>query len=238
MSFVRNNISRLTLFDKGYYLTSREQEFLNALKENLQYKTDEESEALPEQEKNKCIFPKRIYWMTESEKTAYKKFKDCIENNKDLKEIADLTDEEQATLTQWFSSSAEEFHQKFDDYCKFIKNEKIHAENIEAERKNYKAELDRLSARAKVYTNHAERLQAALKGAMEILKVPKMKTELFTANIQNTQYKIEARAGSDLSKVPEVYLKPRELDTKTIKDAIKLYAMVSAISVNSCRVIP
>ena len=28
MSFVRNNISRLTLFDKGYYLTSREQEFL------------------------------------------------------------------------------------------------------------------------------------------------------------------------------------------------------------------
>lgn len=133
----------------------------------------------------------------------------------------ELTDEEQNTLTQWFSSSAEEFHQKFDDYCKFIKNEKIHAENIEAERKNYKAELDRLSARAKVYTNHAERLQAALKGAMEILKVPKMKTELFTANIQNTQYKIEARAGSDLSKVPEVYLKPRELDTKTIKDAIK-----------------
>lgn len=134
----------------------------------------------------------------------------------------ELTDEEQNTLTQWFSSSAEEFHQKFDDYCKFIKNEKIHAENIEAERKNYKAELDRLSARAKVYTNHAERLQAALKGAMEILKVPKMKTELFTANIQNTQYKVEARAGSDLSKVPEVYLKPRELDTKTIKEAIKL----------------
>lgn len=134
----------------------------------------------------------------------------------------ELTDEEQNTLTQWFSSSAEEFHQKFDDYCKFIKNEKIHAENIEAERKNYKAELDRLSARAKVYTNHAERLQAALKGAMEILKVPKMKTELFTANIQNTQYKIEARAGSDLSKVPEVYLKPRELDTKTIKDSLQL----------------
>lgn len=132
-----------------------------------------------------------------------------------------LTDEEQTTLQEWFSASAEDFYKKFDDYCKFIKNEKIHADNIDAERKNYKAELDRLSARAKVHANHAERLQAALKGAMEILKVPKMKTELFTAGIQNTQYKVEARAGSDLKNVPDEYLKPRELDSTAIKEAIK-----------------
>lgn len=44
---------------------------INALKENLQDKTDEEFKALPEQEKNKCIAHDRYRWMTESEITAY-----------------------------------------------------------------------------------------------------------------------------------------------------------------------
>lgn len=133
----------------------------------------------------------------------------------------ELNEEETAIVEEWFNCTKDDFKNKADSYCKLIKNLKIRAENIDNERKTYKAELDRLAGRAKVAGNTADRLQKMLQSSMESLGIPTVKTELFSLNIQNTAMSVKPRAGSDLSDVPEKFLKPRELDTTAIKEAIK-----------------
>lgn len=131
------------------------------------------------------------------------------------------TPEEQEQMKSWFECSIGEFDGKFDNYCKFIKNLKISAESVEAERKAHKNEIDRLSKRSKALENRAKTVQNLLWFCMQRLGLKKYKTNLFTANEQNTQIQIEQLAGTTLDAVPERFLKPRELDTSAIKDAIK-----------------
>ena len=131
------------------------------------------------------------------------------------------TPEEQEQMKAWFECSIGEFDGKFDNYCKFIKNLKISAESVEAERKAHKNEIDRLSKRSKALENRAKTVQNLLWFCMQRLGLKKYKTNLFTANEQNTQIQIEQLAGTTLDAVPERFLKPRELDTSAIKDAIK-----------------
>ena len=131
------------------------------------------------------------------------------------------TEDELETMKTWFDCSVEEFNGKFDNYCKFIKNLKIKAECVEAEKKAHKSEIDRLTKRAKAYENRAKSVQGLLWYCMQKLKLKKYKTDLFTVNEQNTQIQIVALAGADLTTVPDRFLKPRELDTSAIKDAIK-----------------
>lgn len=131
------------------------------------------------------------------------------------------TDEELATMQKWFEVSSADFEKKFDNYCKFIKNLKIEAAIADDERKNYKAELDRLSKRSKAFENRAKSVNGLLWFAMQNLGMKKYKTALFSAGEQNTQIKIEPLAGSTLKEVPDEFLKPREIDTNAIKTAIK-----------------
>lgn len=159
-----------------------------------------------------------LYAITNDMESIFKLIESAVDEDGNPRE---LTEEEQEIMKQWFACSKEEFDNKFDSYCKLIKNYKIHAQNIDAERKSYKDELDRLSKRAKVCSNNADRLQGMLRWSMDVLGIKNKKTELFTANVQNTQMQVTQRAGTTLENVPDCYLKPRELDTTAIKQAIK-----------------
>jgi hypothetical protein len=136
-------------------------------------------------------------------------------------EPREATPEELEQMKEWFDVSTEAFNNKFDDYCKFIKNLKISAEIVDGEKKAHKAEMDRLTKRAKALENRAKNVQNLLWFCMQRLKLKKFKTNLFSAQEQNTQISIQPLLGSKLDKVPERFLKPRELDVSAIKDAIK-----------------
>lgn len=161
---------------------------------------------------------KSLYEITGDIEAAYKLIQDAVDEDGTPRE---LTDEELSYVRECFEVSEEEFINKFDSYCKFIKNLKNSAANAENERKTFKEEMDRLSKRAKVADNTAQRIQGMLRWGMEKIGMKKYKTDLFSAGIQNTQLKIEPRAGDDLSGVPEKFLKPRELNISAIKEAIK-----------------
>lgn len=130
-------------------------------------------------------------------------------------------EEELETMKEWFTCSIADFEKKFDNYCRFIKNLKIEATVADEERKAYKSEIDRLSKRSKAFENRAKSVQGLMQFCMDSLKLKKYKTALFSAGMQNTQISIRPVDGSRLEKVPDEYLKPRELDTAAIKNAIK-----------------
>lgn len=159
-----------------------------------------------------------LYAITEDLKALNKLMEEMVDDEGTPREP---TEEELETMKKWFECSQADFEQKFDNYCKFIKNLKIEAEAADGERKAYKGELDRLSKRAKAFENRAKSVNGLLWFAMQNLGMKKYKTALFSAGEQNTQIKIEPLAGSDLKEVPEEFLKPRELDTAAVKDAIK-----------------
>lgn len=131
------------------------------------------------------------------------------------------TEEEFEIMKQWFHDTEAEFKTKFDNYCRFIKNIKMSAEHADSERKLYKAELDRLSRRAKAFENTAKRVQDCLFWNMERIGIGKYKTDLFSANIQNTRKTVKTYDGFDYSTLPAQYLKPAEVDTTAIEQAIK-----------------
>lgn len=136
-------------------------------------------------------------------------------------EPRELTEQEQFQLAEWFSQDAEALDDKLTNYGKFFKNLKISAETIDGERKAHKAELDRLARRAKAMENRADALKYAVKFAFDNMGIDKHKTELFSFYKQKTPLKITEFLGNGLKDVPEEYLKPRELDTVKIRQAIK-----------------
>lgn len=163
----------------------------------------------------------RLYDIASDMLAAEKLIEESRERVDENGEPVGLSEEDMNYINECFTCSAEQFEHKFDGYCKFIKNYRIEAQNIDAERKNYKAEMDRLSKRSKTAENIADRLQDMLQMNMERLGMQKWKTELFSAGIQATQLSIKPREGSNLSGIPDCYLKPRELDTAAIKADIK-----------------
>ena len=136
-------------------------------------------------------------------------------------EPRELTEQEQLQLAEWFQQDAEALDDKLTNYGKFFKNLKISAESIDGERKAHKAELDRLARRAKAMENRADALKYAVKFAFDNMGIEKHKTELFSFYKQKTPLKISEFLGNGLKDVPEEYLKPRELDTAKIRQAIK-----------------
>lgn len=131
------------------------------------------------------------------------------------------TEEEMEEMRKWFDVTREELENKFDNYCKFIKNLKLSSENAESERKNMKNELDRLAKRARARENQRKAVQDLLRWNLERLGIKKFKTDLFTANIQNGQKQVSLASTAKIETLPEEFLKPRELDTVAVKDALK-----------------
>jgi predicted RNase H-like nuclease (RuvC/YqgF family) len=131
------------------------------------------------------------------------------------------TEEEMQEMKKWFEVTYEELQNKFDSYCKFIKNLKLSSENADSERKNMKDELDRLAKRAKARENQRNAVQGLLRWNLERLGIKTFKSDLFTANIQNGQKQVSLASTAKIEDIPAEYLKPRELDTVAVKDALK-----------------
>ena len=145
-----------------------------------------------------------LYEITDDMKALNELMETLVDENGDPREP---TEEELAMMRQWFDGSLAEFEAKIDNYCRFIKNLKIEAANVNAERENYKDELDRLSKRAKADENKAKNVQGLLRWGMERLGMQKYKTLLFNLNIQNTQKKIDPLVGYDWRLIPVELLK-------------------------------
>ena len=139
------------------------------------------------------------------------------ENN----EPREPTEEEMEEMRKWFDVTQEELQNKFDSYCKFIKNLKLSSENADSERKNMKDELDRLAKRAKARENQRNAVQGLLRWNLERLGIKTFKSDLFTANIQNGQKQVSLASTAKIETLPAEYLKPRELDTVAVRDALK-----------------
>ena len=164
-----------------------------------------------------------LYEITDDMKALNELMETLVDENGDPREP---TEEELAMMRQWFDGSLAEFESKIDNYCRFIKNLKIEAANVDAERKNYKDELDRLSKRAKADENKAKNVQNLLRWGMERLGMQKYKTLLFNLNIQNTQKKIDPLVGYDWHTIPEELLKV-EVDVGEIRKRISAGTIIT-----------
>jgi hypothetical protein len=135
-------------------------------------------------------------------------------------ESREITGEEKQAFLNWINENQANFNEKFDNICRFFKNLKAQADVAAAERDTLKAEMDRLSKRAKARENEADRLKGLLWFAFDSLKVQKHKTELFSAGIQNTRKTAKTTTTFSPDKIPAEYLK-RELALSVISEAVK-----------------
>lgn len=166
----------------------------------------------------------------EKKKTMYEITGDLIELNKLMDDIVDEngeprepTEAELETMRDWFKTSEAEFKEKFDNYCKFIKNLQIEASVATAEKEAHKKEMDRLSKRSKAMENRAATVKNLLWWSMDKLGLSKegFKTSLFSAKEQNTKGSIVELTTYDYRKIPEEFLKQPELDKTAISQALK-----------------
>lgn len=135
------------------------------------------------------------------------------------------TEDELETMKQWMAESVEDFKIKFDNCCRLIKNLRLSAKNAEAEKQNLKDEINRLTRRHKAMDNRARSVNGLLRFCMERLELKKYKSDLFTANIQNVGGKsisvLDGLTAEDMSRIPERYLKPREVDKEAVLNDLK-----------------
>lgn len=101
----------------------------------------------------------KMYEITEDLRAIDELFNSAVDENGQPRE---LTDEEKQFLTECFSNSKEDFEEKFDSYGKYLAILKAQAEAADGERKAMKNEMDRLSARAKAYTNRRDSIKSYL----------------------------------------------------------------------------
>ncbi|MGV3189888.1 siphovirus Gp157 family protein [Streptococcus sp. 11273D007BT] len=130
-----------------------------------------------------------------------------------FKQIAEMEgiDEETKLDTLESIDWTEQFEEKVENTVKVIKNK-------EAEKKQLKEEIDRLTARYKSIDNDITRLKTGLQGAFEITGHEKVKTLLFTVSLANNQPSVVV----DEDLLPKKYfiqtLKP---DKTAIKELLK-----------------
>lgn len=168
-----------------------------------------------------------------SGQSLYKITDDIIEFDKILEEVVDEegnprepTPEEWDTLQKWCDQNLANFTGKVDSYCRFIKNLDLSAKNAKAEYDNFKEETTRLSRRKAAFENRAKTVKNLLWYCMQRLDIHEYKTDYFSLKEQNTQKSITVQPGTDLSTIPEEYLKPRELDIMAVKEGLKSGALV------------
>ena len=98
----------------------------------------------------------------------------------------ELTEDEKLSFASWIAEESSMFDEKFDNVCKVYKNMRATADVCTAERDSMKAELDRLSKRAKAREAEADRVKGLIWFALDALGKQKHKTALFSAGVQKT----------------------------------------------------
>jgi hypothetical protein len=135
-------------------------------------------------------------------------------------EAREFTEEEKQSFLAWVNENEANFKEKFNNICRFFKNLQAQAGVAAAEKDALRAEMDRLSKRAKARENEADRLKSLLWFALDSLKMRKFRTELFSAGIQNTRKSARPTSSFNPDDIPAAYLK-RELSLSAIADAVK-----------------
>ena len=170
-----------------------------------------------------------------SGQTLYKITDDILEFDKLLNDIVDEdgnprkpTDEEMKTLEAWCDQNLENFTNKIDSYCRYIRNLELAAKNTKSEYDNFKDEVNRLSKRKTAYENKARTVKGLLWYCLQRLGLDGYKTDYFSIKEQNTRPSVTIAVNADLSLVPDKYLKPREIDCTAIIDGIKAGELVQS----------
>jgi hypothetical protein len=135
-------------------------------------------------------------------------------------ETRELTDEDKGVFLEWIEENEKNFKGKFDNLCRFYKNQKAYADLAEAERKSLSDEMARLSRRAKARANEGDRIKCLIGWALDKIRQKKYKTELFSAGYQNTAKSAKPTATFNPDDIPARYLK-RELSPSAVSDAVK-----------------
>lgn len=140
-------------------------------------------------------------------------------------EVRELSDADKQAFGEWIQEQSEAFDAKFDRTCKVYRNLRATAEVSAAERETLKAEMDRLSKRAKAREAEADRVKSLVWYALDALGEPKHKTALFSATIQATAARLdvvtpEAEMDALLDRLPREMVK-REISKSAVIEAIK-----------------
>jgi len=134
-------------------------------------------------------------------------------------EVRDLTDEEKASFLAWVGENESALKSKTDGICKVYRNIRAIADVCTAEREALKENMDRLSKRAKAMESEADRVKGLIWYALDALKLQKIKTDLFSVGIQNTQWSVKTDSLFDVEKIPDSYVK-KEISITAIKEAV------------------
>ncbi|HFI0026094.1 TPA: siphovirus Gp157 family protein [Streptococcus suis] len=144
-----------------------------------------------------------------------------------FKQIAEMEgiDEETKLDTLESIDWTEQFEEKVENTVKVIKNK-------EAEKKQLKEEIDRLTARYKSIDNDITQLKTGLQGAFEITGHEKVKTLLFTVSLAKNQPSVVV----DEELLPKKYFVQKLTpDKTTIKELLKAGKKVKGAELQESR---
>jgi hypothetical protein len=135
-------------------------------------------------------------------------------------EAKELSEQEKADFLSWINETEQNLETKFDNLYKVFRNFKAIADIAEAEKNALKAEVERLSKRAKARENDAGRVKGLIEFAMVNLGFKKYKTALFSVGFQATKkWARPVKGFFDPDLIPVEFL-VRELSATAIDKAI------------------
>lgn len=132
----------------------------------------------------------------------------------DFQKLFQMAEEEEINeqvLADTLESLEYDLSEKAEQYAKIIKE-------LEGQALMIKEEKERLETKQRTINNNIKKMKEALKGAMAIANIKKIKTNLFSFNIQ----KASNRAVVIDGEVPQEYLRKPEPDTMAIKELLKV----------------
>ena len=135
------------------------------------------------------------------------------ENYNNILELADNPEVTEDMIKEALDSISEEIELKAVNIAKLIKS-------IESDIAGVKAEKDRLAAKEKSMSNKVKNLKEYLYSAMKLTGKEKIKTDLFSFNIQKNPASVNVISDTD---IPEEVLveMPKQINKKAILEKLK-----------------
>ena len=135
------------------------------------------------------------------------------ENYNNILELADNPEVTEDMIKEALDSISEEIELKAVNIAKLIKS-------IESDIAGVKAETDRLAAKEKSMSNKVKNLKEYLYSAMKLTGKEKIKTDLFSFNIQKNPASVNVISDTD---IPEEFLveMPKQINKKAILEKLK-----------------